>query len=208
MHKRSQTNFSIAGIIPSTDRSPVFLIGLDLVGGHSCSSCFSSSLHLRLLLLRRLLLKQLSELLLATMAPKKPARKSAVEDGKRNRKPAVTALLALLTSLCVASHCLTRDEDREVIRLAVAIATYFELLLRDFVAGHVTDPILVQFQADGTPVAYRRRHCFRWLGKAYRREGDGKSEFMLQRMFVSTLSLKSATFNKNVWPQGVNLGLG
>ena len=58
------------------------------------------------------------------------ARKSAgpAEERVPKRKPAVLALLQLLTSVCVASHCLSREEDREALRLGVAIGPFFELL--------------------------------------------------------------------------------
>ncbi len=61
---------------------------------------------------------------------------------ERQRKPAVTAPLKLPCALCVASHCLSREEDREVLRLGVSVSLFLELLLRDFVTLRANDPVL------------------------------------------------------------------
>ena len=101
----------------------------------------------------------------------------------------VQEFLKLCQVLTVASTCLTRDQDRECARVALAFLLFMELWLKQFVLVHSNDPVLLQFAADGTPISYRRRQTFRLGGRSVRREGDGTAEFLVQRLAVSTASL-------------------
>ena len=100
-------------------------------------------------------------------------------------KKEVGAFLNKFKELTEASRVLSRDDQRLVVRYAMALLLFMEGLLLRFIAVHQTDPVLHQYAGDGTPQMARQRRCFQLLGKTFSRSGEGKNEFLLHWVFIS-----------------------
>ena len=74
---------------------------------------------------------------------------------------------------------------RDVIKMAQAIKLLLALLLSQFLAAHVDDPVVWQVSADATPVATKERRSMMLNGKTFQRVGEAKQDFLLQRVFLS-----------------------
>ena len=100
-------------------------------------------------------------------------------------KKEVLDFLKRFEHLAKASSFLTASDVRDAIRMAQAMKLLMGLIVCQFLAAHVDDPVVWQFGADATPVSTRERRSLTLSGKTFQRVGEAKQDFLLQRVFLS-----------------------